>query len=61
MTLWMMVDTKHPAQLPLAVAESCTELAKMTGTTRVNILSNIYHAKERDAKKQKFLKIEIDD
>lgn len=61
MTLWMMVDTKNPEQLPLAVADTCSELAMICGTTKTNILSSICHANERGTKKTRFLKIEVDD
>lgn len=61
MTLWMLVDTKTPQLLPLAVADTCTELAKIAGTTKNNILSTICHAGERDSEKTKYLKIEVED
>lgn len=61
MTLWMLVDTRTPEQLPLAVADTCTELAKIAGTTKNNILSSICHSSERDTKKTRYLKIEVDD
>lgn len=61
MTLWMLVDTRTPQQLPLAVADTCTELAKIAGTTKSNVLSCIRHSNERGTTKTKYLKIEVDD
>lgn len=49
MTLYMYVDTSNELLLPLAVADSAAQLGEMIGNTKVNILSNIYHAKERGA------------
>ena len=46
-TLYIYIDTSNELLLPLAVADSASQLAKMIGTTKVNILSSIYHAKQR--------------
>lgn len=61
MTLWMWIDTRTPQLLPLAVADSCEELAKFAGTTKCNILSTMCHAKERNSDKTKYLIIEVED
>ena len=38
--LWLLV-TKDKYELPLAVADTANELARMTGTTKNNIVSQI--------------------
>lgn len=50
--VYMYIDTSDEFLLPLAVADTAAQLAKMTGTNKVNILSSIYHAKERKLKEE---------
>lgn len=52
--LYMMLSSDE-YELPVAVAESPTELARITGTTRSNILSSISHGYKR------FCKVEVED
>ena len=56
MTLYMEI-TKDEYELPVAVAESPTELARITGYTRNAILSAISH----DYGKKHFIKIDVED
>ena len=48
--VYMYIDTSDELLLPLAVADSAAQLAKMIGTTKVNVLSAIYHAGKRKEK-----------
>lgn len=44
--VWMLV-TRDRFELPIAIAESATELASILGTTKGNITSSLSHQKER--------------
>ena len=58
MTLYMLV-TKDKYELPLAVAESATELAKMISVSRNRILSAISHA-EKNGYRSIYVKVECE-
>lgn len=51
--LWLLV-TKDKYELPLAVADTANELARMTGTTKNNIVSQI----SRGNKKSMYRRVE---
>lgn len=57
--LWLLVS-QDEYELPLAVADSATELARMVGTTQNNISSTITHQAERGAK-SKYIKVKVID
>lgn len=70
--IYMYVDNSDEFLLPLAIAESATELAQIAGTSRHNVLSTICHGKTyqhktnkirdgRPAYGRKFEKIEMED
>ena len=45
--VYMYIDTSNELLLPLAIADTAAQLAKLTGTDKVNILSGIRHAEQR--------------
>jgi hypothetical protein len=59
MILWMQV-TPDEYELPLVVAKSAGELARLTGQTRSNICSCISHAEKRGGKSQ-YVRLTVDD
>lgn len=59
MTVWMYV-TKDKYELPIYVADSAKELAKLVGTRSDLIHSAIWHAKQRNGR-CKYVKVNIDD
>lgn len=60
MKVWMKV-TKDEYQLPIAVAESATELAKMVGVTREMIYRRISAHKSGITKTCCYVCVEIDE
>lgn len=60
MHVYMMV-TQDKYELPLAIADSSYELARITGTNAISIRSAISHAKDRNSKRSKWVKVEIDE
>lgn len=46
MIVWMQV-TKDKYELPVAIADSCKELAEIVGKTSNTVSSSITHSKER--------------
>ena len=60
MILYMEV-TSDKYELPVAIAESPNELAKMTRTSSSIIRSAICHMKESGRVRSKYLKLEVDD
>lgn len=59
MTLWMEVTTDE-FELPVAVARTAEELAKMVGRSSNSISSAIHHARTRGYK-SRYVKVEVDD
>ncbi len=57
--VYYMMVTKDELQLPLAVAESAEELARIVGTTANNVRSTASRAK--DGKFRSFVRVEVDD
>lgn len=45
-----MKVSKDKYEFPLVIADSVTELARMVGTTRESISSNIYHSRKKGRK-----------
>ena len=60
MTVWIMVS-KDKYELPLAVADSAQELAKMVGCSANNIHSSYSHYLHRAQKHSRFYKVEIEE
>ena len=60
MKIWMEITTDK-YQLPLVVADSCTELAGAVGKKANDISSHIGHFKRGDLKKQRFVCVEVED
>lgn len=58
--LWMKVSDDE-YQLPLAVANSATELARMVGTTPNALSSAIYRNRKGECKKTTYVKVEVTD
>lgn len=59
MTLWMKV-TKDKYELPIAVAGSAAELARMVGKTQNAIRSRVSHAK-KEPWRCSYVRVEVDD
>lgn len=57
-TVYMKV-TKDEYELPVAIADSIAELAKMLGVTRQHIYDSMRHAKQR-GHKTPYIKVEIE-
>ena len=60
MTIWMKV-TKDKYELPIAVADSPMELARILGISSNTINSSISHVKTGKIKTSVFKKVEVDD
>lgn len=58
MTLYMKV-TKDEYELPVAVAETKAELARMLGRSRECVQSAFFHAKK--CKRPTYIMVEVDD
>lgn len=59
MFVWMKV-TRDKYELPIAVADSASELAKMCGVSEQSVLSAICRKKAGKLKKTTYFKIEIE-
>ena len=59
-TVYMEITTDK-YQLPIAIADSVAELAKMRGIKPATISSNIYHFNCGKVNKSKYIKVEIKD
>ena len=51
--IYMYIDTSDEFLLPLAIAESPTELARIAGTNKTNVLTTIYHGERYREKENK--------
>ena len=60
MKLYLRV-TKDKYELPVAVADSPRELAKMTGVSRATILSALSHAKTGTVRSSVYKLVEVED
>lgn len=56
-----MAVTPDKYQLPLAVADSVQQLARMVGVTTNSIYSAISHGESMNWKKRRYLRIRIDE
>lgn len=54
-----MEVTPDKYELPVKIADSAVELAKLCGVSANNIYSSISHAKHRRQKRSRFVKVEI--
>lgn len=59
MVLYLKV-TNDRYRLPVAVAESASELSRLTGKKKTSILSVISHAR-KDGKESLYIRVEVDD
>lgn len=60
MTIYIEV-TRDKYELPVRVADTVPELARMTGCSENNIYSTICHYKHRAQKSARFYKVEVED
>lgn len=60
MIIWMEV-TRDRYELPVAVADSATELAKMAGVKPQSIMEHTCKAARGKIKRQRFVKVEVED
>ena len=60
MTVWMEI-TLDKYELPLAVADTSTELSRMRGLEKRTVLKTLWRWKSGKLKNCKFRKVEIDD
>ena len=58
MIVYMKV-TRDKYELPVAIADTVGELAKMTGASKETIFSNISHQKRGSIRKGSFKKVDI--
>lgn len=56
-----MAVTPDKYQLPLAVADTVQQLARMVGVTTNSIYSAISHGEARNWKKRRYVRIRIDE
>lgn len=59
MTIWMMIGLDEVA-LPLAVADTATELGRIVGVSRNNICSRIWHDKKL-GRRPRYIKVVCED
>ena len=59
MTVWMKV-TSDKYELPVCIADTVEELAKICGTTKNSICSSICHAKRKKFRTP-YVKVKIED
>ena len=57
MIIWMEVDLKNK-ELPLRVADSVCELAKLCGV-KADTISNFYCRAKRDGRKCRYVRVEV--
>ena len=60
MTVWMAVGPP-PYSLPLAVADSATELAEVMQVPRDSIVEHVCRARIGKVKLEKYIKVKIED
>ena len=60
MTVWMLV-TKDKYELPVIIAETSTELARICGVSNRTVISGALRSKSGKVKKSRYIKVEIDD
>lgn len=60
MTIWMEV-TRDRYELPVAVADSATELAEIVGVKPQSICQSRMRAEKGKLRHQRFIRVEVDD
>lgn len=60
MTVWMLV-TKDEFELPVAIADTAKELARICGVSNRTVISGALRSKSGKVKKSRYIKVEIDD
>lgn len=60
MTVWILV-TKDEFELPVAIADTAKELARICGVSNRTIISGALRSKSGKVKKSRYIKVEIDD
>lgn len=60
MKIWMLV-TSDEYELPLAVADTASELAEICGVRENNIISSISHFKAKNHKRCKWVCVHVSD
>ena len=60
MTVWMVV-TKDEYELPVAIADTAKELARICGVSNRTVISGALRSKSGKVKKSRYIKVEIDD
>lgn len=60
MTVWMLV-TKDEFELPVAIADTSTELAKMCGVSNRTVISGALRDKTGKVKRSRYRKVVIDE
>ncbi len=58
--VWMQV-TRDKYELPVAVADTAVELARIVGTNSNNVRSAVAHVNRGDKKWSRFVRVEIDE
>lgn len=60
MTVWILV-TKDEFELPVAIADTAKELARICGVSNRTVISGALRSKSGKVKKSRYIKVEIDD
>lgn len=60
MIVWMLV-TKDKYQLPIAIADTSKELAKICGVSNRTVISGALRDKSGAVKKSRYIKVVVDD
>ena len=60
MTVWILV-TKDEFELPVAIADTAKELARICGVSNRTVISGALRNKSGKVKKSRYIKVEIDD
>ena len=56
-----MLVTKDKYELPVIIAETSTELARICGVSNRTVISGALRSKSGKVKKSRYIKVEIDD
>lgn len=60
MTVWILV-TRDEFELPVAIADTAKELARICGVSNRTVISGALRSKSGKVKKSRYIKVEIDD
>ena len=58
--VWMMIS-KDKYELPIAVADTASELAKIVGKTKNHIQSEVSHYEHGRLKRPRFVRVRLED